>query len=445
MSKSSRYWLRLTTAFINRFKLIFLIGIASGLFGFFVLTYLIPLLSLQTEKIGVVGEYTITNLPDSVLTLIGSGLTKLAPSGQVNPAIATSWEVADSGNKSQTWTFHLKHDLKWQDGSNLTANDIKYSFSDAVVTIPDKYTMRFKLTTAFAPFPTTLSKPVFKKGLLGTGEWKVSNLTLAGNFVETLTLTNNNKSQKIFKFYPTEDRAKLAFELGQVDKIDDLLNITPFDKWSAINVTKLVNKQRYVAVFFNTKDDLLIDKDIRQALSYGIDKAQFGTSRALGPISPISWAYNPSVKPYDHDIEHAKELISSSKIDPSQKKDLKITLTTVPDLLSIANLIAKNWKEIGVTTTISVTQFVPENHQAFLAIYNIPTDPDQYTTWHSTQVKDNISHYQNKRIDKLLEDGRLETNEEKRKQVYFDFQRFLIEDAPAAFLYYPNSYSVKRK
>ena len=445
MSKSSRYWLRLTTAFINRFKLIFLIGIASGLFGFFVLTYLIPLLSLQTEKIGVVGEYTITNLPDSVLTLIGSGLTKLAPSGQVNPAIATSWEVTDSGNKSQTWTFHLKHDLKWQDGSNLTANDIKYSFSDAVVTIPDKYTMRFKLTTAFAPFPTTLSKPVFKKGLLGTGEWKVSNLTLAGNFVETLTLTNNNKSQKIFKFYPTEDRAKLAFELGQVDKIDDLLNITPFDKWSAINVTKLVNKQRYVAVFFNTKDDLLIDKDIRQALSYGIDKAQFGTSRALGPISPNSWAYNPSVKPYDHDIEHAKELIASSKIDPSQKKDLKITLTTVPDLLSIANLIAKNWKEIGVTTTISVTQFVPENHQAFLAIYNIPTDPDQYTTWHSTQVKDNISHYQNKRIDKLLEDGRLETNEEKRKQVYFDFQRFLIEDAPAAFLYYPNSYSVKRK
>src|SRR5260221_4396379 len=399
MSKSSRYWLRLTSAFVNRFKLLFLVGIGAGLIGFFALTYIVPQFALNSQKIGVVGEYTIYQLPDSVLNLIGSGLTELQPTGEAVAAIAKTWEVTNSG-KNQIWTFHLKNDLKWQDGTNLTANDIKYNFSDATLTRSDKYTIVFKLTTPFAPFPVSLSRPVFKKGLLGTGEWKVSNLTLAGNFVETLTLTNK-KTQKTFKFYPNDTQAKLAYELGEINVIEDLLNPQPFDKWNTTDVTKVINKQRYVAVFFNTSDQLLTDKDIRQALSYGIDKSQWQESRADGPISPLSWAYNPSVKPYDLDITHAKDLIDSSKIDPNQKKNLKVTLTVVPDLLPVANQIVKNWKEIGVTTTIQVTQFVPESYQAFLAIYDIPSDPDQYTTWYNTQVQRNISQYDNKRIDKL--------------------------------------------
>ncbi len=444
MSKSSRYWLRLTSAFVNRFKLLFLVGIGAGLIGFFALTYIVPQFALNSQKIGVVGEYTIYQLPDSVLNLIGSGLTELQPTGEAVAAIAKTWEVTNSG-KNQIWTFHLKNDLKWQDGTNLTANDIKYNFSDATVTRPDKYTIVFKLTTAFAPFPVSLSRPVFKKGLLGTGEWKVSNLTLAGNFVETLTL-KNGESQKTFKFYPNDTQAKLAYELGEINVIQDLLNPAPFDTWKTADVSKTINKQRYVAVFFNTgQDSLLADKDLRQALSYGIDKSPWQESRADGPISPLSWAYNPSVKPYDLDIAHAKELINSSKIDPNQKKNLKITLTTVPDLLPVANQIVKNWKEIGVTATIQVTSYIPDNYQAFLAIYDIPTDPDQYNSWHHTQTQTNISRYKNDRIDKLLEDGRLETNQEKRKQIYFDFQRFLVEDAPAAFLYYPNNYTVSRK
>src|SRR5258708_45310 len=138
MSKSSRYWLRLTSAFVNRFKLLFLVGIGVGLLAFLGLTYIIPFIGMKTEKIGIVGEYTIYKLPDSVLSLIGSGLTKLDSSGQVNPGIAKSWETSDSG---KTWTFHLNDNLKWQDGTNVIANDIKYNFTDATLARPDKYTI----------------------------------------------------------------------------------------------------------------------------------------------------------------------------------------------------------------------------------------------------------------------------------------------------------------
>jgi peptide/nickel transport system substrate-binding protein len=94
---------------------------------------------------------------------------------------------------------------------------------------------------------------------------------------------------------------------------------------------------------------------------------------------------------------------------------------------------------------LQVISQIPSDYQAFLAIFDIPDDPDQYSMWHSTQTATNITHYQNPRIDKLLEDGRSEINIDARKKIYFDFQRFLVEDSPAAFLYYPTTYSIGRK
>ena len=442
MSKSSRYWVRLTLAFINRFKLIFIIGIGLGVVSFIFFNVFFPHLPKTKENIGVAGEYTPDRLPSFITSMIGIGLTQIDKTGHAVAGIAESYEASDSG---KVWTFHLAKNLTWQDGSAVTTKDINYNFSDASLTKVDKYTLVFKLKTPLSNFPVVVSQAVFKQGLLGVGKWKVTGLTLAGSYAETLTLMDADNNEIIFRFYPTEDRVKLAFELGEIDRINDLADPKPFESWNTAKVDTKINNHRYAAVFFNTSDDLLTDKDIRQALSYGIDKGEWKNDRAYGPISPTSWGYNPSLKAYDFDITHAKELITGSKIDPNQKKNLKITLTTLPDLLPVANQIAKNWKEIGVTTTIQVTSFIPENYQAFLAIYDIPNDPDQYSTWHSTQTQTNITRYKNPRIDKLLEDGRLETDQNKRKAIYFDFQKYLVEDAPAAFLYYPTYYSVTKK
>lgn len=442
MTKSSRYFFRLTIAFINRFKLIFLAGIIIGILVFVGFEVLVPTLSVSVEKIGIVGEYTPDNLPVSIANMIGIGLTTTDKTGKAQPGIATDWVASDSG---KIWTFNINKNVKWQDGSSISSNEINYNFSDATITRPDKYSISFSLKTPLSDFPVIVSKPIFKQGLLGVGNWKVVNLTLAGNYVDTLILKNSANEERIYKFYPTVDAAKLAYELGKINSLVDLIDPVPFSSWSTANIVATVDRQRYVAIFFNTGDDILTDKDIRQALSYGIDKSSWQTSRALGPISPASWAYDSVLKTYDFDAVHAKNLINGSKIDPAQKKKLKITLTTTPDLLNLANKVSTDWKKIGVDTTITVTQLVPDSYQAFLAIYGIPTDPDQYSTWHSTQTQTNITHLKDPRIDKLLEDGRLETDQTKRKAIYFDFQKYLVEDAPAAFLYYPTYYSVSKK
>ena len=76
-----------------------------------------------------------------------------------------------------------------------------------------------------------------------------------------------------------------------------------------------------------------------------------------------------------------------------------------------------------------------------LAMQEIPRDPDQYALWHSTQAG-NITDFKNARIDKLLEDGRKTLDQEKRKQIYFDFQRYLLEDLPVIFLHFPTYYEI---
>lgn len=442
MTKSTRYYVRLVLAFINKFKLILLFGIGIGAASFVILNILIPRFESKTQKIGVIGEYTPSELPLSITSLISEGLTATDATGKPIPGIASSWGSPDGG---RTWTFHLDTSLKWQDGSAITSKDINYNFSDATVDKPDKYTITFKLKTPLSDFAIVLSKPAFKYGLLGVGKWKVQGITLAGTFVESLTVKKANGEEKIFKFYPTEDRAKLAYKLGQVDELDNLSNPSPFDTWSLANVTSLVNKKQYVAVFFNTGDEIVGDKEIRQALSYAINKESWDKVRALGPISPDSWAYNPSVKPYDYDPSHAKDLIKESKLPQDKKKNLTIKLTTIPDLIPTAEKILADWKALGINATIQITSFAPDDYQAFLGISDIPTDPDQYSTWHSTQVEGNITRYKNTRIDKLLEDGRIEMSETKRKSIYFDFQKYLLEDAPATFLYYPTYYNVVRK
>ncbi len=82
--------------------------------------------------------------------------------------------------------------------------------------------------------------------------------------------------------------------------------------------------------------------------------------------------------------------------------------------------------------------------QAVLLSREVPADPDQYTWWHSNQSA-NISNYQNPRVDKLLEDARKETDQQRRKVMYLEFQRYLVEDVPAMFLYYVTEHDVDRK
>ena len=387
---------------------------------FFLLKYLLPLFAeSQSVRIGMTGRYTLSNLPTSILDMIGDGLTKLDVNGNVEPNLASSWESPDKG---KTWVFTLKDGLYWQDGKKVVSSGIAYQFSDVSIERTDAKTITFKLQNPYSAFPSVVSKPTFKSGLLGTGEYRVTNISLNGSVVEQLSMKNKNGGVIVYKFNPTEEKTKLALELGQVDQILDVLDPSPLDSWGKMKITEKSNTGQYVGVFFNTQDKLLAEKNIRQALSYAIDKTALNGKRAIGPISIDSWAYNPQVKPYDFDLVKAKTMIDDYK-KSAKLTDVSVNLSTTPILLNTAEAVAKDWEAVGVKVNLQVISQVPSDYQAFLAIFDTPDDPDQYSMWHSTQTATNITHYQNPRIDKLLEDGRSEINIDARKKIYFDFQK----------------------
>lgn len=443
--KKARFWLRLVLAFLKKFRKVIILTALAGFLIFLSLSWIYPKLpkAKKTQIIGITGRFQTDTLPLNILNLVSDGLTKTLPSGEVEPSLAKSWITADSG---ATWIFSLDTTRVWQDGTKIKAGDFKYNFSDVKVEVENDSTLVFKLNEPFSSFPSAVSKPVFKKGLLGTGNFKVSRISFQGSVIDKLYLEGKDEN-RIIKFYPNEDAAKTAIKLGSIETLEETLDKAEFSHFKNLTVSESVNKQRYVAIFFNYEDPILgaQGKEIRQALSYAINKEKLGGERALSPISPSSWAFNPQVKPYTYDKARAKELLK--ELSQEQRENLNLKLVTIPTLLNTAESIASNWQEVGVKTQVLVVAALPQDFQAFLAIQEIPNDPDQYSLWHSTQINSgvNITKYRNLRIDKLLEDGRKTLETEKRRQIYLDFQRFLLEDAPVAFLYHPTSYEISRK
>lgn len=392
------------------------------------------------ERIGMVGDFTPSTLPQSIQELVSGGLTALDAEGLPMPSLALSWEATNSG---KTFIFTLRSDKKWQTGKPVTAHDVNYNIRGVTLIPTGNDTLMAYLQYPYSPFPTLVSKPIFLPGLKGFGDYMVNGITLQGDSVKSLQLTpvdTAKNNPKDFNFYQTEARAILAFKLGEVNTLTDLSTPSGLTRWGNVSIDKKVKYNRIVTLFFNMHDSKLEDKNLRQGLAYGVPELSY--ERAYSPLPKTSWAYTENVRKYDYDPVQAKKLIGHTEIATTSAQ---LTLSTFSQYLDVAQSIAASWTALGITTDVRVENDVPSTYQVLLSAQDVPPDPDQYLFWHSTQSQTNVTGYVNVKIDKLLEDGRQELDQKKRKAIYADFQRRLTEDVPADFLYYPTTYTVKRK
>lgn len=438
--KKIRYWWWFTSALVLKYKKLILYVAVLSILSISLAPRLLPLLTRfrMSSTIGMIGRFRVTELPPAITKKISLGLTEIDETGLATPGLGKSWVVSEDG---KTYTFTLDSSKHWQDGTPVESTDLHFDIESVAIKTPDKQTIVFQLEEPFAPFPTVLSKPIFKTGLIGVGDFRVKSIKKNGEFIEKISLTGPNAQTVIYRFYRTTQDLVTALKLGEVSSIQDLTTRNDIPSWSELTITPKLNFDRYTAVFFNTKDEALSEKSFRQALTYAIPNKSSGNERALSPINPHSWAYNPQVKPYSTDIGQAKELL---KTVFGENDIPSLELTTFLPYVSEADQIAKAWTQIGVKTEVKVATSIPENFQALLIGQQIPSDPDQYILWHSTQLT-NITHYSSPKVDKLLEDGRKTIDQNKRMEIYHDFQRFLLEDCPAAFLEHITTYSVTRK
>lgn len=440
----------LIKAYIKKWGKLILIYFAIGLIVFFVLRLIfgdiIGNLKTQSgETIGMVGAYELENLPPNILNKLSLGLTSVAKDGTIKPEIALKWKI---GNNGKTYVFYLKTNIYFSDGTNLTSDLIQYNFTDVSVVRPNKYTIAYLLKDSYSPFLVTVSKPIFKKGLIGVSNHKIKDIKLNGNFVESIDLMSKKNERITYQFYPTTSALKTAFSLGDVSKIINIADVkfkdTTFYSFKSAKVDQKVNYNQLVTLFYNTSDQLLSSKTLREALSYTMPNEFSQGQRSHGPYPPFSYASQEVVGEHKQDLSHAKLLLDKAKDAGEVSNKISLTIETIPKYIDSAEKIVNIWKSININANVKTVDKVPQKFQIFLGEFNLPQDVDQYTLWHSDQ-ESNITHYTNLRVDKLLEDGRKEVDIEKRKIIYADFQKFIQSDPPASFLFFPYTYDVERK
>jgi len=435
-----KFWVSIFGAYINRYKLwilLFIIFISAAALGF--KTFWQQVSQANILSIGYVGTYKLENIPTNVLALATDSLVKVDKSGKPQSAMASHWTTTDDGKK---YIVFLKDNLRWHDNTQVDAKDISLAVSGVSITALNNKAIEFDLKTPLVSFLQTLDKPVFKtNSFYGTGQFRIVHISKIEDLVKEIKLTPKNKNlpRVEIKFYPTQSQALEALKIGEV-KVATVSQASNLQFWPNLEVERVFDETEVITIFYNNDDALLSSKEFRQALNYAINRREFDGVLAQSPIYPSSWAFNEAVKGYDYNSGKAKELVSKSEIE-----NPTVTLTVGPALEEIADRIKNDWEAIGVKVVIKKEKFVPSEFQALLVINELPSDPDQYALWHSTQTKTNITKYKNVRVDKLLEDARITKEEDKRKDLYFEFQKVLVDDAPATFLYYPYKYRVVYK
>lgn len=443
------FWL--FKAYLKRLRKTILISFILGLLVFFILrfgvNYFIPLLPFtQTQTVGIVGAYTVDQLPSVISTKISRGLTKLDAQKKVVPDMAKNWEIKNDG---KTYIFHLKDNIQFSNGTKLTSEQVKYNFIDVSTERPNPQTIVFNLKDKYSPFLVTVSRPVYINGLTGVGDYRVQAINLNGNFIQSINLVSVKHDNKeiSYQFYPTEIALKTAYILGEVNSILGVEDPSfRNQKISSFNNTisdKRINYSQLVTLFYNNQDRVLSDKRLREALSYMMPNSFSEGERNFGPFVPNSWVNQNNLTSFQQDFDHANLLLKESQTS-SSSASLNLTIKTLPQYEEVAEDIKSLWAKAGIKTKIETVEVFPTQFQIFLGEFNVPRDPDQYSLWHSSQ-RDNISNYKNLRIDKLLEDGRQTVDINERKKIYADFQKYLLDDSPATFLYFPYVYDIRRK
>ena len=451
--KTYRYFYWLITGFVGKhIKLIFLSFILTivCIIGLISLTpYFETLFTSKQEIIGEAGTYDFNTLPDEIKTKVSNGLVYVNGKGEIIPTLATRWEIFDQG---KGYRFFLKDNLVWDDGKKFTAHDLHYQFKDVLVKVVNDKTIEFYLKKPLQIFPTYLRTPVLRYPLIGiAGLYRLDHFKVQFGIVRELTLSPNKEelSSLKYRFYDNETLLLNAYKKGEITSfVTTKKNIADqFADWKNTKVDKSVDYSRLLTLFFNFENPIFKDKEVRQAIAESFDPAKITDQGEIanGPIPPVSWAYSQTLKPLTYDVDSAEKIV---KKNVPATEEAKLELATYYDYLDPTDsIVVDGLNKIGFNPDVTlIASDRPSKFDLLLAFWKVPEDPDQYYFWHQTQTQGgNIGGYKNIRVDKLLEDGRATLSTKERQVIYDDFQKVMLDDPPAVFLYYPYIYTISRK
>ena len=411
----------------------------------------------------------------------------------LQPWLAESWERPND----LTWIFHLRDGVRFHDGKAMTAEDVAWSirsmtdgtlltakgggFVDvASVEVQGPLTVTVRMKRPSPSLLFNLSDGLF--GVVERGAGRDEGLHPAGTgpfrFVEQVqdkeVVVERNRaywagSPKIervrFEVVPDNITAALEMKKGSADVESNLLTMDMVHALGDVRglVVETGPGARVDYANFNVNDAALRDTRVRQAIACAIDKDALiaamwrGQAVKAGTLLPLGhWAAagEAELPQYPHDVERAKRLLDAAGMRPD--KDgvrLRFTLKTSTDETTRleAQAVQAQLREAGITLTLRPAEFgtfYADITKGAFQMYMLRwigsnEDPDifryAYATASFPPKGANRGRYSNPRVDALLEQARVTTDEHERRRLYVEVQQVLADELPGIPLWYPDN------
>lgn len=427
------------------------------------------------------------------------GLLKYENDMTLKPLLAESYNISKDG---LTYTFKIRKGIKFSDGTVLDAEAVKYNFDRVMdkkknlrrrrnflavekVEAIGTDTVKLILKTPYSPMLNRvaslkiISPAALKKygdqGIIthpvGTGPY-VYDRWVQG---DKLVIRKNNsywgEKPKVDKvtFKPViENGSRIAMlQTGEADFIYPM----PTEQVRRIKgnkdieiMTGFSTISRYVTL--NTTKDVFKNKKVRQAINYAVNKkayAQVVKSGYLVPLtSPVPEAleYHVDQPPYAFNLQKAKQLMkeagypngfTTSIWGSNNTEDMKGMQFINQQLAQIGIKVEVMPMEEGTLANSIYSAQTPEEAKINMWYVNwssFDIDGATKNLFHShftPPVSANTAYYMNPEVDKMIDDGAVETNSKKRAEIYADMQSAIWDDAPWIFLGSDQLVSAKRK
>jgi peptide/nickel transport system substrate-binding protein len=431
------------------------------------------------------------------------------------PGMAESWSVSPDG---KTYTFKLFPNIRFHDGSPLTAEDVVFTCTKVLVethtrarTIfrlvekaeaPDPLTVVFTLKAPFGPFlncfdcttspiiprklyeGTDITKNPANAQAIGSGPFKLKEW-VKGSHIHLVRNEDYYRKDEpildeiIYRIIPDAGSRAIALENGSVQLTQwsdiELFDVPRIGKLPNLEVT--TKGYEFFAphsfLEMNNRNAPFNDKRFRQAVAYAIDKNAlrdrifFGMGKvATGPVSSKTRFYEPDVKQFEYSLDKAKALLDEMGLKPGtggKRVSVKFLVMPYGEIWQrTAEFIRQSLGRVGIDVVLEGTDVGGWVEKVSNWNYDITTnflhqfgDPAigvsrSYVTYNIRKgvMFTNNCGYSNPEIDQLFQQGEVEYDEGKRREIYSKMQRLLVEEMPFVWLLeldFPTIYDKKLK
>ena len=405
--------------------------------------------------------------------LLGTLVNRDPATGELVPALATSWEATDE----TTWTFTLREGVKHHDGSDFTSTDVKASLERVLalegplaplwapvtaVETPDPLTVVFRTDQPLGTVPVSATLFFIAPAALMENEGFFNSPVGPGPFSfvawqpdAELELTANpdywggapGLQTLVFRDIPETAARVTSLETGEIDFTYAL----PADQLPALQENPdlqvdSVSSYAYYFIWFNNSREPFTDVRVRKAMAHALDfDAMFETllpgvaARAQAPIPSTVFGFAPQT-PYVYDPELARSLLAEAGYPDGFETSMIWNPGSGPQDRELALALFSYWDAIGVRVenleqerALWLENLLALNWDMDFQTNTVRTGDADFTLRRLYTSSANRLGYANPELDVILADAAAASDQEVREGLYSQACTIIWDQAAGIF------------